>query len=185
MKLMFILILFCSISVISCQNVIKPCEYGTPTALFSPDNPGVSRHEFEVNRQNSFEKLRLDSLFELSDPDVAIKLFMPIQLQILQSGCHELTQEFRIEFFDEIMKMPENFSAADLTNIIAQIFVKLSALDAKALAFAGLAEALIEKQNNVQYGSFTELRDGFKVKIDKMHSSESTIVTLILNNSVK
>jgi hypothetical protein len=161
----------------------KACENGAPTALFSANTPGVSRHEFELNGQNSFEKLNLDSLFELSDRDAAIKLFMPIQLQILQSGCAELTQEIRIEFYDNIAKMPQSFSAPELTNIVAQVFAKISTLDAKAMAFAGLAEALIEEQDAIKYGNPTDLTGGFSIQLDKMHSSESTIVTVIFKKS--
>jgi hypothetical protein len=167
---------------LSCNKKVKPCAFGTPMALFSQNTPGVSKYEFEEKGQNSFEKLYLDSIFETDKIINGNRIYIPIELTIIQSGCHELIQEIRLEFFDKESR-PKNFPAPYCANITAQVFAKLSNIDINARSFAGLADAMIEKENNFEYGNPFKLRDGFSVQMDKMRSKESTMVTIILKNS--
>lgn len=168
---------------LSCNKKVKPCIYTTHPAIFSAKYPLVSDYTFEQDSSGSIEKLRLDSIFETDKIINGNRIYIPIELTIIQSGCHELTQEIRLEFFDKESRMPKSFPAPDCANIIAQVFAKLSNIDINTRSFGGLAEAIIEKENNIEYGSPIKLRDGFSIQMDKMHSKESTLVTIILKNS--
>jgi hypothetical protein len=168
---------------LSCNKKVKPCIYTAHPAIFSAKFPSVSDYTFEQDSSGSIEKLRLDSIFDTDKIINGNRFYIPIELTIIQSGCHELTQEIRLEFFDKESRMPKNFPAPECANIIAQVFVKLSKIDISAMSFAGLAEAIIEKESNFEYGSSIKLRDGFSVQMDKMRSKESTMVTIILKNS--
>jgi hypothetical protein len=168
---------------LSCNKKVKPCIYSNHPALFSAKHASIRNYSFEKDSLTSIEKLRLDSIFDTDKIVNGSKIYIPIELSIIQSGCHELTQEIRIEFFDKESRMPKNFPAPDCANIIAQVFAKLSKIHVSAMSFAGLAEAIIEKESNFEYGSSIKLRDGFSIQMNKMRSMESTMVTIILKNS--
>lgn len=57
------------------------CLLGTPVAILSDTMANVSNHSFEVTGQNSVEKASLSN---------------QVQLEFLQSGCENITQEFRM-----------------------------------------------------------------------------------------
>jgi hypothetical protein len=175
-------LIFVSLILIAACTGKVPCKFGTPKPLFSPSNALVSNYLFEVKGQNAVEKLRLDSIFSTSINENKKPIFIPLELEIIQSGCEEVVQEIRIEFFDQKNKMPKNFRAPDCANIIAQIFIDFSRLGGRSIAFQPLAEAILEKENNFIYGEETMLKKGFTIQLDKVHSPESTLVTLILKN---
>jgi hypothetical protein len=175
---------FFAILFISC-NSQKPCKFGKPEPLFSKNTPLVSDYHFESKGQNANEHLRLDSLFATGKNNKGENVFMPIELEIIQAGCEEVVQEFRIEFFDKNDKMPSNFSAPDCANIIIQIFAELCRLGTKAMTFQGLAQAILEKETQFIYGKAISMKNGFSIQLDKMQNPETTLVSVILKNSAE
>ena len=177
------LFFFFVLALTACQSTSKECEHGNPTAMFSKNTAGVSRHEFELNGQNSFEKLRLDSIFEIGD---TIKMYIPIELEIIQAGCKDLVQEFRLEYFDDINPIPEELSAYQIAGILVMTFGKIGSTDPKAIAFVNLAEAIRQKINYFkEFKKPVALQDGFTIEIDKMHNNGSTLLTVILKQNKK
>jgi len=163
----------------SCKPKKESCKQGKPTNIFSGKTAGISQHSFQSKDTESLEKIRLDSIFssdEIIDGQVQ---YIPIELSILQSGCETITQEFRIEFFDKISPMPRDFSASECAGTIANFFDKISQIEINAAGFKDLAVAMSKNLDKFEYGNAIKIDGGFSLQIDKMHSSSSTLVTLI------
>ena len=182
-KFKTIVLLLSLLTLASCTEKKKPCLFSNHPALFSSKNKGISNYSFEGDSNNTVEKLRLDSFFFVDSVKDSIKLYIPIELTILQTGCNELNQEIRLEFFDKASKMPTDYPAPDCANITAQVFAKLSLEYQSAVSFRGLAQAIVERENDFEYGKPLKLQGGFSLQIDKMHSSESTLVTVIFKKA--
>ncbi|MEL6863397.1 MAG: hypothetical protein AAFP19_03215 [Bacteroidota bacterium] len=135
------------------------CEQGKPLAIFSPDLPGVIHHQFEQKGQNATEVLTFkDSL----------------SLQLFQSGCHTVKQEFRFQW-------PGNYQQQDAaywTDQAATLFRRLASLSEKQASFILWAQAISAAKDQVKLGQATELEPGTTLKLDKVLSPDQ--VTLII-----
>ncbi len=167
----------------SCTEKKKPCKLGNPVSLFSAETAGIKDHSFTVEEFNSIEKIKIDSIFPSAIEKDGNTLFIPIELTILQSGCEEITQEIRIEFFDKIDPMPKTYPAPDCADLVAEIFRKLSVSSPNAIALGELGKAIFNKIYEFEYGNAIKLQKGFSLQIDKIHSSESTLVTVIFKQA--
>lgn len=182
-KINTILLLLSLLTLASCTEKKKPCKLGKPISLFSSESIGIKEHSFTVEAYNSIEKMKIDSIFPSAIEKDGNTIFIPIELTILQSGCEEITQEIRIEFFDKIDPMPKNYTAPDCADLIAEIFRKLSVSSPNAIALGELGKAIFNKINAFEYGNAIKLQKGFSLQIDKIHSSESTLVTVIFKQA--
>lgn len=164
------------------NNTDKPCKFGEPTALFSPSTEGVSRYTFDKNGQNATESLFLKDMYKLPLDTLGNVVTIPAKLEILQSGCNEVEQEFRIEFMDKSvgMQMPHDIAASECAYHVTIFFQLLGNLDKKAISFYDLADAIGEKMESFHYNEPIPLQDGFTVQIDKVHGTESTMITVVL-----
>lgn len=87
MKIQYFIILIIISSLIGCQSTTSEdatqesdCITGTPVPILSDTMSHISNHSFEVTEQNSVEKATLPNA---------------VEVEFLQSGCENLTQEFR------------------------------------------------------------------------------------------
>lgn len=178
-KMYKIILLFLCILTVSCTQKKNPCKQGKPESLFSSKTLGISNHSFVIEGQNSTEKLLLDSIFPTSKVEDGKRLYIPIELTILQTGCEEITQEIRLEFFDSISPMPKDYLAQECAELVAKLFNELSTMDLNAIAFAELGKAISMNIDQFEYGTAVEIGSGFCLQIDKIHSSKSTLLTVI------
>ncbi len=99
----------------SCGSAAGECLANEPAAIFSPSIAGVKNHHFELKGRESVERLQL--------PEMALNL------EISQSGCSELVQDFRIELDGTIKEVQ---GAAQTLRLVADIFGNLSELGGDA-----------------------------------------------------
>jgi hypothetical protein len=125
----------------------------------------------------------LDSIFPTSIVEDGKRLYIPIELTILQTGCEEITQEIRLEFFDSISPMPKDYIAFECADLLATVFNKLSTMDVNAIPFAELGKAISENLEQFEYGTAVKIGGGFSLQIDKIHSSKSTMLTVIFKKA--
>lgn len=144
----------------------SPCEVEEFTPIFPKDLPALQNYRFEVNGQSSFENFKVTDAFPI-----------PIEVEIIQLGCHDFTQELRFEIMD---KIPPQLPAKECTQIVMGIFNYFANLDPDLMTFGAFIQVMEKRISEFQYNVAVELQDGFSMQIDKMHSTASTtlIVTI-------
>ena len=161
-------ILFLAIIILnSCESKNKKCLALDQKPLFSSTTKGIENYSFTKNNQNVSEKFRFH-------------LFLTMDFEIISSGCDELTQEIRIDFQDKSEPMPRKINAKDLIEVVASTLLEISSFDKNAYSLTGLADAMMKKQNQMEYNQEVSIGNGFMLQLDKIHDTESTLVTIIL-----
>ena len=165
----------------------EPCRFGEPTPLFSSNTEGISRYTFDKDGQNATESLFLKDMYKIPLDTLGNAISIPAKLEILQSGCNEVEQEFRIEFMDKSvgMQMPHDIAASECAYHVTIFFQILGNLDKKAISFYSLADAIGEKMESFRFNEPIALQDGFTAQIDKIHSPESTMITVVLKQTIQ
>lgn len=95
----------------ACGGGGADCLGAAPAAIFDAGMQGVRNHQFEVKGRESVERLQL--------PELAMSM------EIAQSGCAELVQDFRLELDGTIKEVQ---GAAQTLRLVADIFGNLSQL---------------------------------------------------------
>lgn len=147
-------------------NQKAPCEVEEFNPIFPKDLPALQHYKFEVNEQRSIENFRVTEAFPI-----------PIEVEIIQLGCHDFTQELRFEIMD---KIPPQLPAKECTQIVMGIFNYFANLHPDLMTFGAFIQVMEKRISEFEYNTAVELQDGFSMKIDKMHSTASTtlIVTI-------
>lgn len=145
------------------SSASKACKYKPPVAIFA-NIDSFQNHSFELNGQDAVERIFVP------------KLNMTIELY--QSGCNSLEQEYRILLQEGY---PLNTPAEVCALHISNIFLILSHEAPEQL---GLFEQwAIEIQKNAKAFKYNEkialLGTGVMAQIDKMHQTESAMLSII------
>ena len=74
-----------------CSDPKPECKYGSPEPIFSKENKKVNQHAFGIEGQRAYEEI----LFEND-----------LNLEIIQSGCDDITQVFQFNFPGDYSKEP-------------------------------------------------------------------------------
>jgi len=145
------------------ENQENECR-SQPTPIFK----GIERfenHHFEANGQNSKETVLVPPL--------------AMDLELYQSGCQSLTQEYRFVLHGT---MPKQMKANQCAGEIASIFLSLSQFDAKLFEFQQWATAIQNNASAFKYNEEIPLQgSGVTVKIIKQHQPKRTILTVIFS----
>jgi hypothetical protein len=166
-----------SFILISCKSKEKPCSYGKPVSIFSKNTPKGTNHQFKADKESSNESIRFDSLFQIEQETDT--LYIPIQLEILQRGCDQITQEFRFEFFDEKEPMPL-MDAPDLAGLLVPVLAEISLIEPKASLLEGIGSTLLKHQNKLEKNQDIAVDQGFTFHLSQIKGNSSTILVLIL-----
>lgn len=163
------MILLCAVLLHSCgsdQSNQKNCQYNTPVAVFE-DIAALTNHQFEANGQSSKESVTVPPL--------------AMEIELYQSGCNTLEQEFRFILDGTMPKgMPPSVCAKEL----ASIFYSLSQLDAKLMNFEGFAQAFTQAADKFRYNEPVSLAGSdITAKIIKQDQPKSTILTVIFSTA--
>lgn len=137
------------------------CKYGTPQAIFSTDLTQIKQHSFALTKNTGVEEI----LF--ADEK---------QLEIIQTGCNQISQEFRFKWSGDFRDKEAAFWLASAINELYY----LGRLSEKYMSFSMWAAAIEEKATNLQLGQFILLEGNFKIKIDKIVSSDQGVLILTL-----
>ena len=146
------------------QSTEVNCQYDNPAPVFA-NIQGLENHNFEATGQSSKEFV--------SVPPLAMNI------ELYQSGCNSLEQEFRFLLNGTMPKgMPPSVCATEL----ASIFYSLSQLDAKLMNFGGFAQAFTKTKDKFRYNEPVALTGSdITAKIIKQDQPKSTILTVIFS----
>ncbi len=162
----YLLMIFILILTISCRQGGKSsdCEYGSPTAIFNADQPGIQQHSFALQGNEAREEVIFSDGLELT---------------LLQSGCDNIRQEFQFN-------LKGNFSTQTPDFWITQAIQKLKRLGSMGYNYNGFSQwaQFIEAQKgNMKLAESTALEPGFYVQIDRILGVDNATLVLILSNT--
>lgn len=170
MKIFLIFFFTASFGLISCGGGAKDgCLLSAPAAIFDSEMKGVSGHSFEAKGYESSEHLELPAL--------------AMRLEVLQSGCEQVHQEFRLELDGTVNDVR---TASATAQLIADIFGNIRDIAPERLGgFMDLAQTL--NANYMSFGNFgeavsitTEDNRVLEATVTKVNEPKRTFLTLIL-----
>ena len=140
------------------------CRYEKPEAIFYPELPQISDHQFHDKGAGSEESFILSG---------------GVAVSILQYGCDQRTQEFAFELGGA---SPCDTPAA-CTKQAAQLFLALSRLGPEYHVFRVWSHAIRDISDQVRFGASLQLGEGFWIKVDKKEGSGRTTLLLTLSEN--
>lgn len=139
-------------------SINEACKYGAPTPIFSKDLEKVTKHAFTAEGQKGVEKVKFEN---------------GVDLELLQSGCNELTQSYRF-FLQGDLEGNDQFWAEQAV----EQFRYLSTLSENHLSFSLWAGAIQNSVEFISLGESFEPEPNTFIKIDKIPSGEKTILVV-------
>lgn len=157
---------------VACTTAEKPCVLEKPTAIFDASIPYLQEHKFEINGNSSSEFVNIPQL--------------ALNMTILQDGCQEVSQEFRIYLDGTVNEVK---TAAQTAQLISEIFANIADFSLDKLGgFLSLSQLLRE-----QYMSFNQFSEAIqlttqdnksiKLEVAKMNEPSKTMLILIMRIS--
>ncbi|MBR9920845.1 MAG: hypothetical protein GYB31_08395 [Bacteroidetes bacterium] len=142
------------------------CTYGEPLAIFGPEMQGVVEHQFQAEGQDGLETVKLNT---------------GLDLELYQSGCDAITQEFRFNLKDIPDSPPEPF----WVSLAVSYFIQLSNLEADPITFGQYAQVIQEVGGQVVLGQQLEVGTGFYMTIDGIETNGDGVLRVIFNSSAE
>ncbi|HMR44217.1 MAG TPA: hypothetical protein PKC40_10305 [Saprospiraceae bacterium] len=136
------------------------CKYGSPTPIFTPTTYSVSSHSFVAKGQESSEQIVFDN---------------GIRLEIFQSGCNAIKQEFVYD----LPAFPD--AEPDWIFIAAELLKKYGELGEQFAPLVFWGEEISKKKQEIKLGETTELQDGHFVKVERLRFPEKSVMTVTLS----
>lgn len=155
-------------AILQCKNKDnnKPfanCKCGTPRPVFNESLPEhIAGRNFSITNSSGVELVRFTN---------------GTTLQIVQTGCNDIKQEFSFTYKDK--KMLSYSDAQWVQNAIDE-FLRMGSFSENFASFKLWGEAILAFKNDFKIGEDKELQKGFFIKIDRIISGEETtmIVTV-------
>ncbi|MFK8103580.1 MAG: hypothetical protein AB8G15_13685 [Saprospiraceae bacterium] len=160
MRLFFLTCCFCFL-LSSCDNQ-PACSLGDPVAIFQPTMGKVMQHSFKLTTQNSQESV----VFENG-----------ISLELFQTGCEQIKQEFQFQIKGDYQEMPPEF----WIEASASQFQYMSKVSESLMSFQLWGQSIMENAANIKLGERFALGPGFYIKIDKVSAKEQSILNIELS----
>jgi hypothetical protein len=152
------------LSLAACQGGEKPSDCPTsPSAIFSPDLAGVESQDFIQTGKDGLEVVSFSN---------------GVFLEVYQSGCDSLRQEFR---FRLPSPPPADAPGAWLAETQNQ-FRFFGSLGPEYAPFSQWADALSGFEEDFRLGQPMEAAGGFWVQIDKIDSFDGPALVVLLAN---
>jgi len=141
----------------------KNCKYGTPSAIFSQALKQVKAHSFQLKPQEAIEIIHFDN---------------DVKLELIQSGCDEIRQEFRFTI--------KNFQKTNFQHTIDEALEQLrylGGLSDQYASFSFWSDAIAQKRTQLKAGKVYEIESNRFVKIDLIPEDKQAILIVeFLNN---
>ena len=151
-------------TLIACSNdsgsQSDDCTAGLPEAVFSPEVEGVENHNFVLNGRQSTETFQF--------PD-------GVKVEILQSGCEKVRQEYRFTFQSETL--PDD---ASWLQAAGGWLTRLGALGPEYQVYLAWRDAIMQQGTNFKVGAPAEVGPGFLATIDRISGDSEQILIIIL-----
>lgn len=144
------------------DELFTDCRYAAPKPIFHEGLESVARHHFQLEQGKAVESLSFDD---------------GLQLQILQTGCDHIHQEFRFELDGGDTAAPDNFWISEA----AGQFYRLGQLGASYVVYLSLARALDERNGQFRLGESIELQAGFYAKVERQNSRGRQLLAVSLS----
>ena len=147
----------------ACKNKKEvPCKYGNPTAIFSDTMQNVKKHFFEIKEGTGVEMVAFKNNY---------------LLEVEQSGCEEIQQQFSFILHGKFMDAPDSF----WKDLAVKQFRDMAKMSPKLLPFNGWADALDAVKNKIKLSEPTEIQPQFFCRIDKVVSPEQATLVILLS----
>ena len=130
-----------------------------PTAIFAPTMRTVTKHEFLLTKTESTERVKFDD---------------GGALEIVQSGCEKVQQEFRFILPPD----PPYSTGEEWAQVVAGQFQKLSGIEPKLMGFMQWAEQINAQKERFKIGEPLQIGGKQVVKISVMPSKDLTLLTV-------
>lgn len=169
-KVFFLLLCIFSLSFCKDKNNNKPfanCKCGSPRPIFNDAMPEhIAGRNFSITNTTGVE---------------AINFTNGTKLQIVQSGCDDIKQEFSFVYKDK--KMLTYSDAQWVQNAIDE-FLRMGSFSENFTPFKLWGEAILAFKDSFKIGENMELEKGFFIKIDRIISGdEATMIVTVYADS--
>lgn len=149
----------------ACAEKKHACKYGQPEPIFSTDLKKVDKHQFERQGQQATETIAFEN---------------GLRLEILQSGCDEIRQEFRVG-------LPGNFKDKGddyFKEMAVQTFHYLSGVSGDHFGLYHLGKAIEDRFHDIKLGQPVELEKNYFLKIDKILNDMEILLLIELRSNM-
>jgi hypothetical protein len=139
----------------------KKCPLGAPSAIFSPEVPGIEKHHFEAKDQDGLEEALLER---------------GVYLRIYQSGCDQLRQEFQFQVPGNYANFPDTMWMKEAV----RQFYHLGNLSEQSAGLKMWASAIEGVRSDMRLGEPKQLDQNIFVQIDKIAGAEESTLRVVL-----
>ncbi len=160
MKILLKLIVVLLVSFIFACKSGEDCKNGDPVAMFDSDNPNLLSHQYEAKSQSSVE---------------TIKYKMGTELEIWQSGCENLKQEFQFKIYRTPHIETNPFDLAVLQ------LLQMSKTQESLQSFAEWARVIEMNKDVFEVGVLNEFENAVGIKVDMVEGPDFTTLLLELS----
>ncbi len=164
MKIASLVILFAVL--LACKNSEPKCRFGEPTPILSDKLPHVKLHEFEKKGGESVESVIFDN---------------QVALEIAQSGCESIRQEFRFAAPGDRRQVADSLWAKEAVRQL----VFLSSLGPKQAPLRAWADALEKARPDMKLGEETSLGGGVVAQVNKVAGADQSVLTLVFSQKME
>lgn len=144
-------------------DAFSGCAYTEPEPIFSGDIPGIERHSFQLEAQESTEQ---------------VKFADGLNLSIRQSGCDHRKQEFEFQIPGAYTEKNAGFWVRQTVEQLEG----LSALGPEFVVFEHWSAAIARTAKQIRLSESTEIEDGFYVSVDRVLSSDHATLMLTFSD---
>lgn len=141
------------------EDPFAKCRYGKPQAVFSSEVTQVQQHQFKVQGLEGIEE---------------VKFANGMDLELIQSGCNEIKQTFNFRIPAQLEAQEEGF----WIGMASEQLRYLSSLDPNYTDLQLWAQAIEAVASQLRLGEKMEVQPSFFVKINKVKSSDYSLVTV-------
>jgi hypothetical protein len=152
--------------IFSCKpSTVPNCRAGVPTPIFSDSIKGVRKHNFIRKGQSGIE------IVILGDNSM---------IEIVQSGCDEILQQYTHTRKVNMMNAPDSF----FVNAAILEFSGYAQLDPKLAPFGEFANAIQNIKPSIKLAEPANLGEGYMVTIDRILSPNSTSLLISISKKI-
>jgi hypothetical protein len=154
----FFLFLFFS----ACKTETGKCKFGDPIAIFSDTMQMVKKHHFEVKDKTGIEFVTFKN---------------GMLLEVEQSGCNTITQQYTFEIMGGFSKMDDAFWKV----LAIKNFTLLATFSPKLTTLGAWAQAISSVQDKMKLAEPFEVDKGIFVRLDKVVSADRAMLVVQLS----
>jgi hypothetical protein len=147
---------------IACKTENGKCKYGDPVAIFSDTMQVVKKHHFEIKDKTGIEYVALKN---------------GLLLEIEQSGCNTINQQFTFELPGDFSKQDDAF----WKTLAAKNFQLLSSASIKLQPFIAWSDAINSVKDKLKLAEPIEIQNRMHIRIDKVLSTDRAMLVVQLS----